>query len=121
MEVEALTAAVEALVELLGQEELTAAIDTLARLLHEERLTAAVEALTHQVRHLAMIVDEVREELVWSVRNPRGADGETWRPNGTASRIEEVLTGKTPAPSSPADARTDEQPTSLGAQADLFH
>ena len=121
MEVEALTAAVEALVELLSQEELTAAVDTLAHLLHEQGLTAAVEALTHQVRHLATIVDEVREELVWSVRNPRAGDGETWRPNMTSSLIEEKLVGTAQAPPTPVEAATNDQPPSPTAQPNLFH
>lgn len=30
-----------------------------------------VEGLTHQVRQLALILDEIREELVWSVRNDK--------------------------------------------------
>jgi len=30
-----------------------------------------VEGLTHQVKHLAMILDEVREDLGWAVRNDK--------------------------------------------------
>lgn len=33
------------------------------------KLAEVVEGLTHQVQHLAMILDEVREDLVWAVRN----------------------------------------------------
>jgi hypothetical protein len=104
---------VEALTELLGQEELTAAIDTLSHLLHEEKLTAAVEALTREVRHLAMIVDEVREEIAWSVRNPQGADGEIWRSSLSASHVEELLEPE----SRPAKSSVEPSPA---AQKPLF-
>lgn len=35
------------------------------------KLAEVVEGLTHQVQHLAMILDEVREDLVWAVRNDK--------------------------------------------------
>jgi hypothetical protein len=35
------------------------------------KLAEVVESLTHQVQHLAMILDEVREDLVWAVRNDK--------------------------------------------------
>ena len=35
------------------------------------KLAAVVEGLTHQVRQLALILDEVREDLVWAVRNDK--------------------------------------------------
>ena len=35
------------------------------------KLAAVVEGLTHQVQNLAMILDEVREDLVWAVRNDK--------------------------------------------------
>ena len=34
-------------------------------------LAAVVEGLAHHVQHLAMILDEVREDLVWAVRNDK--------------------------------------------------
>ncbi len=91
MEVEALAAAVEALVELLGQEELTAAVDTLSHLLHEEKLTAAVESLTREVRQLGLIMDEIREDLVWAVRNDRlePASTNSWRPSLSSTTEDE--------------------------------
>ena len=44
-----------------------------------EALTQAVEALAHQIRHLSLILDEVREEVIYSVRNDL-ARADTWRP-----------------------------------------
>lgn len=35
------------------------------------KLAEVVQGLTHQVRQLALILDEVREELVWAVRNDK--------------------------------------------------
>lgn len=35
------------------------------------KLAEVVTALTHQVRQLALILDEVREELIWAVRNDK--------------------------------------------------
>lgn len=35
------------------------------------KLAQVVEGLTLQVKHLAMILDEVREDLVWAVRNDK--------------------------------------------------
>jgi hypothetical protein len=35
------------------------------------KLAEVVQGLTHQVQHLAMILDEVREDLVWAVRNDK--------------------------------------------------
>ena len=35
------------------------------------KLAEVVEGLTHQVRQLALILDEVREDLVWAVRNDK--------------------------------------------------
>ncbi len=35
------------------------------------KLAAVVAGLTHHVQHLAMILDEVREDLVWAVRNDK--------------------------------------------------
>jgi len=35
------------------------------------KLAEVVEGLTHQVQHLAMILDEVREDVVWAVRNDK--------------------------------------------------
>ncbi len=35
------------------------------------KLAEVVAGLTHQVEHLAMILDEVREDLVWAVRNDK--------------------------------------------------
>ena len=35
------------------------------------KLAQVVEGLTHQVKQLAMILDEVREDLVWAVRNDK--------------------------------------------------
>ena len=35
------------------------------------KLAAVVEGLKHHVQHLAMILDEVREDLIWAVRNDK--------------------------------------------------
>lgn len=35
------------------------------------KLAKVAEGLTHQVRQLALILDEVREDLVWAVRNDK--------------------------------------------------
>jgi len=35
------------------------------------KLAEVVEGLTQQVRNLALILDEVREELIWAVRNDK--------------------------------------------------
>lgn len=35
------------------------------------KLAEVVQGLTHQVRQLALILDEVREELIWAVRNDK--------------------------------------------------
>ena len=35
------------------------------------KLAEVVEGLTHQVQQLALILDEVREDLVWAVRNDK--------------------------------------------------
>ena len=35
------------------------------------KLAEVVKRLTQQVQHLAMILDEIREDLVWAVRNDK--------------------------------------------------
>ena len=35
------------------------------------KLAEVVKGLTHQVQHLALILDEVREDVVWAVRNDK--------------------------------------------------
>lgn len=53
-----------------------------------DRLTQAVAALTDQVRTLSLILDEIRDELVWAVRNDRFnaiPSSMTWTPTAPAS------------------------------------
>ena len=53
-----------------------------------DRLTQAVAVLTDQVRNLSLILDEIRDELVWAVRNDRFNAipiSMTWTPTASAS------------------------------------
>src|SRR5262245_29786482 len=54
-----------------------------------DRLAEAVETLTQQLRQLVLVLDEVREDIIWTVRNhperlniygPAGAPAEPPRP-----------------------------------------
>jgi hypothetical protein len=52
-----------------------------------DRLAEAVEALTHQVRQLGLIMDEIREDLVHAVRNDYlNPAGSQWRPAASWDR-----------------------------------
>ena len=54
------------------------------------RLSEVVSGLTHQVHQLALILDEIREELVWAVRNDKFCAGysQQYVANLTATREE---------------------------------
>ena len=74
------------------------------------KLAAVVEGLTHHIQHLAMILDEVREDLIWAVRNDK-LTCPNYSQHFVASQIappseaddsEEEL----PAPSTPARSNT---------------
>ena len=68
------------------------------------KLAEVVEGLTHQVQHLAMILDEVREDLVWAVRNDK------FHCAGHSQQY--VATYAAPTPSE-AEDDDEEQPTTL--------
>ncbi|MFO0966125.1 MAG: hypothetical protein U0793_11155 [Gemmataceae bacterium] len=68
------------------------------------KLAEVVEGLTHQVRQLALILDEVREELIWAVRNDR------FHAAGHSQGFVESHT------SAPADDDQDEEPEQMPVQ-----
>lgn len=49
-------------------------------------LAAVVEGLKHHVQYLAMILDEVREDLIWAVRNDK-LTGPNYSQHFVASQI----------------------------------
>ncbi len=91
------------------------------------KLAEVVEGLTHQVKGLAMILDEVREELIWAVRNDRfNAAGASHQyvashlPGGAEDEISDDEPGPVnpppvlpTTPTAETEARRGKSPTSL--------
>ncbi len=76
-----------------------------------DRLAEAVEALTHQVRQLGLIMDEIREDLVHAVRNDRldPAGRNQWRPVLSTTSEEDCGEDEEEEPVSPPEPNPPQQ------------
>ena len=76
------------------------------------KLAEVVQGLTHQVQHLAMILDEVREDLVWAVRNDKFHDAGHSQRYVASQLREEAEDDEQPGPVEPAPVLPTASPQS---------
>ncbi len=86
-----------------------------------DSLAEAVEALTHQVRQLGLIMDEIREDLVHAVRNDYlNPSGSHWRPVASWDRETEDRDAEPPTEVEKDEPSPNPPPGKLTGQPTLF-